>query len=316
VATMIGSTSTSYITISPYLQIGPIILNEDEHPSNLKFGAISKGVTHDLIGGTREDQALGISFKDVMWTGRMFSQNGDILPRIRLFDAMLATQAEQRLKFVDERYDCRIIEFEPDYNHRNYADYTITVRVIRDASGRFTSAPSQSAIDAQTTALVQTATLNAALIAAAYPPASPPSQLSPLRQALQALTSVITAISPLAPAIGSSGITQALSSTAGALETANALQTQVGTSNNVTAVAAAQITASLTLLQANLNTGQTAASIIVTGGTLTQICAQYYGDPTVAPQVQAANNLPSTTLPPGVQTKLLMPPLVTSTVPG
>jgi hypothetical protein len=313
----IGSVSTTTSSpISPYLVIGPITLNEDETPGNLKFGVVSKGVTHDLIGGTLVDQSLGLRYKDVTWSGRIYQQNGDVLARIRLFDQMVASQSQWLLKFADERYISRVLEFEPDYNHRNYADYTITVRPLFDNSGRFANVTAaQVSIDAQTTALVQQTVTNAQLLAAAYPNAVPP-QISSLQASLLQVSSLLAGITPLASAAGLTSVAQATSTVVSSIILAMSAQQFVGnTQGNAAAVRAAQIVAALQLVKAGLVAGQAPSSVSVSGGTFTALASRYYGDATLGPQLQAANNRYSDALPPGVQSTVNLPPLKATTVP-
>jgi len=327
--TTIGATSTTTTTVTPYLSLGSVVFGAKEMlraptsdtdtgafstggqtnletPDELKIGVTQKLVTHDLIGGTRVAQSLGYSFKDVTWTGRLF---GNILPRARALQQMAANGREQRLKFVDERYDVVVLEFEVTYRHRFYYEYSITVRPIRDVSGRFTKGSSSPA-NVDQAALAQLTRAQALLVQMTAANAA----AATLQTSLNSAATVLAGVSPIESAIGSNTLNTVIAAIGIAIAAASVYQTSTGnTYGNGHAVATQSYLDTLTVLQANVKRGQSPSTMQVVGGNLVQIASQVYGDPSYADQLRVANGLDGNRLPTDRMTTLSLPALVLST---
>jgi hypothetical protein len=64
----------------------------------------------------------------------------------------------------------------------------------------------------------------------------------------------------------------------------------------------------LKLIASNLAVGQAPKTVTVNGGNLYALASQYYGDPALAVNIQAANGLRTMALPQGVVVTLNIPP--------
>ncbi len=303
----IGHAHSTATIVSPYLQIGPLVFFPTEHPTELKIGGVQKIATHDYLGGTRSAQTLGDTLKDVSWSGQLYAVQGGtvdmVRKRVRLGQQLRAAGAELRLKYLDERYDVIITEFDGTYYHRHSGKYDIIVRPIRDVSGRYTKANAAS-VDALTTQLSQQAQAQVAAIVAADPKAA-------LTQnaVAQAVSDTANA-QPIAKSAGATQNNTAASSINAALSKAQTyLSTAAPLFGNGQVLAASNLVSTLRIISGNLAAGQAPTTISVVGGTLSSIAARYYGDPTLARALAAANGLAALTLPPGRATVLKLPPL-------
>lgn len=305
---VIGLVSAKTIVISPLLQIGNLAFAISEHPSKLTFGGTQKLATHDLIGGGRVAQTLGDVLKDVTWSGNLWGTQGtftdQVRSRIRALDQMRASGAEQRLKYLGERYDVVVTEFEGTYYHRYSGEYTITVKPIRDASGRYSKAQIAS-VDAQTTALTQQAQQQVQALLFGDPTGA-----APLTPAVASAAQAVASVSPIAANAGQSTSAGAITTITGAISQAQSyLATAAPLVGSAQVVQASSLVSSLQLILSNVRGGQAPSTISVIGGSLSQLAAQYYGDPTLARALGAANGIIGLVLPPNKRTTLVLPPL-------
>jgi hypothetical protein len=300
---------------SPFLSIGTFTFGLDEHPPELEFGLEQKDATHDAIGGTRTTFAMGAFGTDVTWNGDLFGNNltgGDpatglnVAGRIAILEKIAAKGQEVRLRWLGEAYDVLVINFRWKYlTKRVRATYTITVRVIRDASGSY-SRTGPISVDAQVGAQVNTAAALAGTIAGA--------DLGASAQALKSsVTSSIGAIGTLGPIAQATraSVNAALTQINATLALARAYAAALGVTTPLQMISnATALVDQLVLLAANVQSGQSVRTITVQGGNLLTIAAREFGDPELATELAKVNNLVSLTLSTTAITKLVIPPFV------
>jgi hypothetical protein len=133
---------------------------------------------------------------------------------------------------------------------------------------------------------------------------------------MTAVSNALAAISPLASSAGSTAASAAAAALDAAISAASAYAANTGTTyGNAQAVSGAALVSTLQVLKANVQRGEAPATLQAYGGSLVTIAAQYYGDPTLAQQLAAANGLSGLQLPPGQLTTIVLPPLQGSTIP-
>jgi hypothetical protein len=151
----IGSTSTSAIVNSLQLVIGAVtLLPGDEYPPEIEFPSEMRMAVHDLIGGGRNVQPMGLVLDDVQWSGEIIGPNAEA--RMLLFERMEASGQVQKLKWLYRRLNVVVKQFRPKYLHANRVQYTIVLQVVSDAANRYFGTAAAS-VSSQTSALANNA---------------------------------------------------------------------------------------------------------------------------------------------------------------
>jgi len=134
-----------------------------------------------------------------------------------------------------------------------------------------------------------------------------------------ALSNLGTALDLAGPIASASGVTatNALTAIDAAITATNAYIASLPKNvNTATFVESQNILSNLIVVKANFSSGQSPTSIIVYGGSLFDIAAQYYGDASLAIALMNANNLISPYIPYGppdnpILTTLVLPQIQT-----
>jgi hypothetical protein len=132
------------------LTIGPVTFTAAESPEELPIGLKQAIARHQQIGGGVQLQPLGPFGDDITWEGKL--RGPTTQPRRRLLKQMAASGQVYSLSYLDESYDVIITEFTAKHLQMQRCDYKITVAVLRDTSGQYSSG-SGTNIDQQTQSL-------------------------------------------------------------------------------------------------------------------------------------------------------------------
>lgn len=278
---------------SSFLSIGPVTLAEEEHPSEIAFPLVQVVATHQLPGGGLVVQRMGPQYQPVTWTGALFQDVNDIDARMSALEALLTAGVQQRLAWGKRAFDVLVTAFTPTYRNKIEGGYSITVRIMRDASGPTQKATTASQLNALYGQVgVQTADLvvadpNFATIAQPDLPlgvlGDPQQNVG--RSAADILGDVNKAIASVQPYIA-------------------ALPPSAASLLNKATV----LSSSLTLIQKNVGASATPNSVRVDGGNLFHIAAQYYGDASLGLALMRVNGLSSTSIPSSISRILTLPP--------
>jgi hypothetical protein len=260
---------------------------------------------------------MGAQPENITWSGTFWDQQAS--DKKNAIKALQKQGQPVTLQWNDEKYSVLIAKFTPTAIDQYRIEYEIECTVVADLCGSFTTAGTPS-LDTQTQALYDSANALYATVTAIQSVKAPPvpsaigtglgtlgSLLGAAGPLAQASISSITAISAQVNTINGSltSYTTALSAIIAALPASS-----IPSNLQQLSVSASQLANVVTLIGANAQGGQSPRVITVGGGmSLAQLCAQYYGDATLAPVVKAANpGIVSMRLPPGVKVKIKFPP--------
>lgn len=302
------SSTTNTGSAQPYggtpFSIGGVTFTAKEEPSSLPIGqARQMMAVHTLPGGTRIVQAFGVEPQDVSWSGHFWDQS--VKDRVNALRSYAVSGNEIPIQWGSEAYFCIVKEFRPVYLHDYHATYDITVTITRDANGAFSVATAPS-IDKQVSQLQQNAQTAADLLNQAdtnYINSGIPTSLTNV-------TVKIQNAGPLAQLTGDSA-KSLISTVQSALSTVEAYTG--GISPSATWLPQAlQLGSFLQLIIDNIQRGQAPQTAQVQGGSLFAVASKYYGDPTLAFALAAANGLASPQLPATKLLTLVLPPLTSN----
>lgn len=284
-----GSLSGGDSPGSTPLTVGAVQFNSIECPNTLPLGAIDQRVAVvELIGGGRVIQPLGNQPHDVAWSGNLWGTN--VALRIAQLRAYALSGQEVQISYLSELWYGIVAVFVPQYTQQYHAVYKITLKITRGGASVSPAAPTTDsqvdALNAQGNALVAQLAANAQ--AQGFAPVS--TAWSNYLAALGALTSIAQS-SPqaLQPVIG------ALTSLASALASfgeTNGLNVDAGTTSTLY-LPWDQLSNIVSLALANIRQGQSPQTVTLRGGSLYEIAAMLYGDPTQAFAIAQANALPT-----------------------
>jgi hypothetical protein len=283
------------------LTIGAVTFGSEECPSELKIGAGKQRTTvKEFDGGGRAVQSHGPQPDPVTWIGA-FYVTANVDTKIKTLRSYMVSGTEVLVSYLSEKYFCKVTAFVPTYRHKARAGYDITIEITRDANGAFsTTAP--VSLDAQVSALSTTATSSYNTLVSIDPDVTDtidPSSLPMLQQS-------INNAGPLA-AQGSN--------TASVLAAA---QTALAQANTYAAALpevdprffqATRLISALTLIERNVQQGQSPSSVRVQNQSLYEIASQTYGDVTKAFTLASILGVPTPRLPSTRVVTVLLPPL-------
>lgn len=290
------------------LSIGPVTFLDIEHPPELEFGLEQKQAVHELIGGGRVVQSLGPQPKEVSWKGSFFYAGAQ--SRSKALKLMAASGKTYPVKWGSEAYSSVIKEYLPRIINDWQVDYTITVTVVSDLSGSFSSG-SVLSIDTQTQALFQQSQTELTTLTGLDPTAGA------IQPNLSSVGTLLGQLGPIAQAVGQnvSQLTSAITTVVGQVQTyVNTVTSTLNLPGQISQTVQQQFSVSnrllsnLKMIQSNVSSGQAPRRVTVNGGNLFVIASQYYGDPTLATNILAANGLQSMQLSQGQQVTLMLPP--------
>jgi hypothetical protein len=298
--------------VSSVLIIGGYPFGDYEHPPTLKFGLTQRDVYLESIGGTVDSQDLGAIHKDVTWGG--YFQGVGAADRALTYKRMAYKGGEYLLQWQRERYYVKMKEFDWTYHTPNFGEYLITVGVLRDASGQLKKANVPN-IDQQTSALASSANSFSTIIASNDVSAAAANVAS----LTSAATGALPTIQPIAQNQGNAGFLATLTN---ALTAAQNYATKIapyanlisGVLPNSHIYTALGLVNTLSLIGANVSSGQPPKIEEVFGGTFSALAAREYGDPSLWSKLAAANGFASNIIPSGKSTTVRYPPLVGSKI--
>ena len=295
----LASGSAPLVTASNQLfSIGNVAFIQDEAPEELAISSSQNLAVHDLIGGNRVIQALGTVWKPLKFEGVFWGANAEY--RSRLLARMKAEGTIHRLTYLSYAFQVVIEEFTANYKHQYKCEYTISVQILKDVSG-VVSYSTPTSVDSQ----IQTSVASATALTAKMDSGS----AAAVKPSFQAMTSSIHAAGPAAQATGPVAQTASLSISNAITQAQQVLSIPPVTSTTASLLNVTQYLNCLSVVQKNFNSGQAPNQVSLNGGSLFDIAAQFYGDPSLATALQVANGLSSTHLPSGVFTVLTLPPL-------
>ena len=284
------------------LTLGSVIFDDFQAPPELALIGQQKVAVHDMIGGSRRVQALGvvwkpISFEGIFWGNKAFST-------MHQLERMQAEATPQSLSYLDYAFLVVVSEVEARIKHQNRIDYKVTVEVVQETAGVSLTGTAQSLDAAINRANVAAAAQLQSIIA--NDSVNGPG----LSTSYTTMTKAVDAAGPAASASGATA-TAALSAISTAVMAAQTYKLgQIANGSTYGILLASQYLKSLTVIQKNFQQGQAPQTVSVSGGSLFDIASQCYGDPSLATQIRLANNLTSNHLPSGVLQTLVLPPLL------
>lgn len=302
------------------LQIGSVIFNSEECPSELAFPIATHMTVTDLIGGGRVIQTFGNHPEPVTWSGRIWGPN--VAARISALRQLLVAGAEVPLSWGSERYYCVVKQFTPKYIKVD-AEYTITVEITRDNNGALTTS-NPTTVDSQVGTLVSNAGVQSAALSSLDSSSSPlnyagnalnagQGSLSNAAFMAQQVTNVQAAIAGAGPLAQLAG--PQLTSVLGVVNYAQGFAAAYVAATPSSASyfsAVTQLATTFTLIGKNITQGQAANSVQVYGGTFAELAATHYNNADLGPELAAANGSVGLRLPAGTLSTIILPPFAHS----
>lgn len=289
------------------LFLGDFQFDGYEIPESMPFGGSQSLVTHRLPGGSRVVQAMGRDDAPIGWSGLFFGATA--LDRAKFVDGLRIAGKSLPLVYLDFSYTVLIESFTATVRKFNRVPYSISLLVLEDKSQPVTTIE-PTGFDAAIRGDNATAQTLGASIGD-----------GPLSTALGALDGAIKTVSDFASAT-SAAVASVVGPAGAVLNRVNTLIGSAGSVvNQVTTLGGVlpgnpiaaqankilgQVTAAVQMpalvqlrnvanrIQGNLgalsSTAQT-RTVTVAGGTLFDIAAQAYGDPTRWTAIAQANKL-------------------------
>jgi hypothetical protein len=286
------------------LQLGGVTFASDECPSGLAIGGLEQMVVvHDLIGGGRTTQALGVKPKAVGWSGTFWDQN--VQGRVATLRAYAVSGTDLPISWRNESYFGVVKEFEPTYENAWICHYRIAIEITGDANGAFTNTTPPSVDDVVSSESSDLGTQNANLQTA------DPAGSSAMQQSITNMLQAIQTAGPLAQVTGT-----ALTTLVGTVNVAQqAVQAYVSTADPTSQnyVTASRMLSLVTLIGANIGRSQSTATVQRFGGSLYEVATMQYGDIKQTFALAAANGLNTPSLTKTALSTVTIPPLPKST---
>lgn len=302
--------STYLVSTGTPLSLGSVTFYDVEHPDELPLDFKQLTVVHELIGGGRVIQSLGIQPQEFRWSGYLFEDA--VETRVKELAGLCAAGYSIPFTFAQYKFDVIITEFKPTFYSVNYAKYEIAVQIVADNSGLFTQAAIPS-VDKQTNQLLTNANVHAWDLAKVDPVFVPDSiNTADIQIKIQGVQSIASASqSQLAPIL--TEVQNAATLMNNYLTPLLALSGSQATYSVFQKISKAQkILNALNLVASNLQNGQSVVTVQAIGADLMQLASLYYGDPSLYTVIKEANNLTSFRLPSGSMTTLKIPPVPSS----
>ncbi len=298
------------------LQLGNFVFGAYEVPGSINFGGEQALAVHDLIGGARVVDAVGRKDDDLSWSGLFLGLQA--LARARFVDSLRIQGKALPLTWSAFSYLVAIKSFHCSFERSYKLPYSIVCMVVRDNTTQIKTAPpltfdaailgdlndakalAASINDGPLSGLLNT--LDSAIHAVASVAAAAQSAINSVLLPLQAVQARVATLTAAA------GNTLAnLKSVPGQLATSAGFLRHNASSTQLQNLYRMQ--GSLSRMQANLgiiNKIPNATTVTVVGGTLFDLAAQYYRDPTQWTVIAQANGLTDPFIN-GIQT-LTIPP--------
>lgn len=275
----------------------PFIFDYVEVPESIGVGGQHRMAVHHHVGGGRTIDMLGRDDVDLVWTGLFTGKEAQ--NRCSYLDGIRVSGKKQRLTWHKYDYDVVIAEFLPKFEKDFRVPYSITFKVVKDntkPNKTFNPSGMDDAISSDTKSLTSMAssigdsglssavsTLSSAVKSVTTFVGATQSTISSVMQPLMTVQSQIKTL------IGNNSVgvglplnainSQLLTAQTQYLSKLPVLNSMLATAN--------RIASNLTLTSGSSST----MTVTQTGGTLFDLAAQHYGDPTQWVAIAQANNL-------------------------
>jgi hypothetical protein len=301
------------------LSVGAVTFASNEAPNELAIGAgRDVQVVSERVGGSRVVASFGAQPDTLEWSGTLWQPL--LSDKVAVLLSYMVTETEIPVTWRDQSYYGKIKSFKPTWRNANRCAYQITIEITHDANGAYSNA-SQQTLDAQVSTLLQgMQTLNGLL---QNPPPTGQSQSQPggaQAQVLGMYTYTAPAVVPLSastfqsaltalqiaingvPSVAGLTGTQLASIVAAANTAVAAVSLYVASQNGASAafLLGSRLLNHLTLIQRNVQQGQSPRTVTVAGDTLWDVAAMYYGDYSIGFALAALNGQPSPIMPSGI----------------
>jgi hypothetical protein len=290
-----------------------LTLNSIDCPRELSIGTgEQKMVQSPTVGGGLVTHIIGF-YPDLNTWGGTLHQPG-IQANFDIMQGWMVDGKEGLVTWKTQQYYGIVKKFTPNFRHGgNLCDWKLEVAITRAANGAFSLSPTAS-VDATVSTLFDTVNIANTIIQQSYgttpigaTPTAAQSAAQNFNTSLGLTSDAVTKASPLASANGKT-IAAAQAAVSGTQSTVPAMLSAFP-AGSAEHISAAQINTALTVINGNLASTQTQASIQLQGGSLLALAATKYGDPSKAYDIMTANGLFSPTLPGSRSTNLKLPPL-------
>lgn len=294
------------------LRLDSIVFKEFEIPERIVLGGSQSLVIHKLPGGDRVVQSMGRDDDPIPWSGMFLGS--DALDRARALDTLRVQGQPVFLSFHGFWYNVIVQRFTFTIEAYYRVLYTIELAVVQDLTQQNSSAQPASvtdAINSDSTAAVAAgaaigdsplssalATMDSAIKSvsdfAKSAQSTINSVLAPIAAVQQRVTSLVSSASnTLSNVTTLGGIlpNNPIAQQAARLTSQVSAATQLPVLYNIQSLTG-RITTNLNLI----NSPQTSASQTVAGGTLFDVAAKNYGDPTKYVAIAQANGLTDTNI--------------------
>jgi len=139
-------------TNSTPLSLGGHVFTDITTPQELSFLPEQSQAIHNLIGGRRIVQNLGVVWGPLSWEGTLWGTTA-LVDDTSLMQ-MMNSGATQKFKYINYLFDVVVKSYNPTYRHRNKIEYKIVCTILRDRSGKTTKATPTSVDTQASSALV------------------------------------------------------------------------------------------------------------------------------------------------------------------
>ncbi|OGB23359.1 MAG: hypothetical protein A3I66_01455 [Burkholderiales bacterium RIFCSPLOWO2_02_FULL_57_36] len=295
-----------------FLFLGDFLFEEQEIPERIPLGGAQALVIHRFPGGAKVVQAMGRDDAPIAWSG-LFT-GGNSLERARYLDLMRVRGKSVRLTFFEFDYNVVIRSFIFTVERFYRVSYTIELEVVQDNTQPQTSFPPVAFNPAVAEDLATALALGGEI------------EDDTLSGLLSTMDNAITAVSDFAKTTQEtingvlapvSAVMQRVDTMIGTVaNTINSVTTMGGVLPNnpiaqqasglieqVTAFSQSsklyQLRSVASRIQTNLNligAGPNVRTVTVGGGTLFDVAAREYGDPSLWSAIAQANKLTETTI--------------------
>lgn len=304
----VSSVASGFNLSATRLILGDFEFLDFELPERITIPGRQKTVTHQMIGGRRLVDVLGVECDPITWSG-IFT--GDTTSsRVKALEQMRDTGETVTLTLADYSFDVVITEFNPVYEFEFRRPYSITLAVVQN-----NASPVQTdALTGALNSLINSDVGNALNLSSVIDVDSVTSAVNTVQSAVSTVkdfaTATVTQVQAVVrPVIAAQQIVQtSISSVENSLneittlggiipgnpvsKTVSNLLTQADGMTKLPALYS--LSSVLERVNKNVRTGQTAngvKSITLSGGNLYQIASDEYGDATYWDSLATVNGL-------------------------
>jgi hypothetical protein len=118
------------------VSLGEFIFDDWEIPTSLRFGGQQLQAVHQLVGGGRVVDVMGVSNADISWSGQFLGV--DAIQRSRFVQNMLNSGLQYTFKYYDFLYNVVIKDFVCDLEASFKIPFSLTLTVVEDLTNPVT----------------------------------------------------------------------------------------------------------------------------------------------------------------------------------